>query len=280
MVGTRYSKLIGGVVNYGGSALVLAVLAFPLYVVLLTSVQHLVDIRTRDISWIPSYVTLEHYMTVLSPGHIVPIGEAMRNSLITSLGAASLSVLLASLAAFGLTRLRVRGRDVIIYGLASIYLFPAILFVIPLFVIVTRLGMVDTYISLIIPYAAFVMPFLILILRGFFNSLPEDIEYAALIDGCSFLGVLGRIVAPLALPGLAASFIFAFILSWIEFLTPLIFTSELSILTVALGLYRGTVDIQVGHLAAAAMLTILPVALLTFIFQRWIVEGLTAGAER
>lgn len=273
----KSSKIAG---KYFAALFVFVVMLFPIYAVFLTSVQYGVDIRSQNVSLIPRYITLEHYKKVLEPGHIVPIREAMLNSLVVSLSSAFLCLGLASMAAYALVRLRFRGKNIILFGLTSIYLFPTILFVIPLFVLVVKLGLTDTYLSLIIPYSAFVLPFMIWVLKSFFEKIPPDLEAAALVDGCTIPQVIIRIVLPLSIPGLVAGFLFGFILAWIEFLTPLIFTSDLKILTVALGLYRGTVDIKIGQQAAAAFLTMLPVIILTLLFQRFITKGLLAGAEK
>ncbi len=267
--------------KYVAALLVFVVMFLPLYNLLLTSVQNQADIRSRDLNLIPSYVTWIHYQEVFSPGHIVPLREAIVNSFVLSSTASLLCMILASLAAYALVRLRFPGKNIFLFGLSSIYLFPGILFIIPLFIFVVKCGLTDTFISLIIPYSAFILPFMIWVLRSFFAKIPEDLESAALIDGCNIRQLIFRVVLPLSIPGLIATFIFGFILSWVEFLTPLVFTSSrFPILMVSLGLYRGTIDINIGQQAAAAVIAILPVALLTILFQRFIIGGLLAGAEK
>jgi len=267
--------------KYAAAILVFVVMFFPIYNLVLTSVQHEADVRSRDLMLIPKYVTWTHFREIFRSGHIVPIREAVRNSFILSSASSLLCMVLASMAAYALVRLRFRGKSIFLFGLSSIYLFPGILFVIPLFIYVVKLGLTDTFISLIIPYSAFILPFMIWVLRSFFSKIPEDLESAALMDGCNIRQLIFRVVLPLSIPGLVATFIFGFILSWIEFLTPLVFTSSrFPILMVSLGLYRGTVDIKIGQQAAAAVVAMLPVALLTIIFQRFIIGGLMAGSEK
>jgi multiple sugar transport system permease protein len=272
---SRLRILLRYLLAYG----MVALLAFPLYAVILTSFQHEIEIRTRNVRLLPRQVTLDHYREVLKPGHIVPIKVATVNSLIVS-GLTGLTVVsLGSLAAYALARFQVRAEPWILYGLTSVYTAPTVLFVIPLFVLATRLGVTDTYLVLVVLYSAFTLPFTIWVLKGFFERIPRELDEAARLDGCSILQALVRVVLPLAAPGLVAAFIFVFVLAWIEFLTPLLFARELRILTVALGLYRGTADILLGQQAAAAMLATVPVALLLIIFQRQIVEILTSGVE-
>lgn len=271
---------LGTIGIYCGAFVVLIVMAFPLYGIVLTSVQLEPDIRSRDVSFIPQYIDIRHYEAVLSPGHIVPVREAMTNSLIVAVAAAVLAVVIGLPATYAMVRLRLPARRWIMAGLVSVYVFPTLLFIIPLYIQIVRFRLFDTHIGLIIPYVAFMLPFVIWILAAFLKSIPIEIEEAAWLDGANQFQVLWRIVTPLMRPGIVVGLLMGFILAWIEFLTPLLFTSDLKILTVALGLYRATFDIQIGQLAAAAVITALPVILITAIFQRQITDVLMAGADR
>jgi len=274
----RVRKRLWSLGVYLLAAIVVLILIFPLYNVVLMSVQYEVDIRSRNMTLIPRYITLEHYQEVLRPGHIVPIRAAMQNSFIISALTGLFCTSIGAMAGYALARLRFRAKKAILYGLSSIYLFPGLLFVIPLFTIAVKLGLTDTVIGLLIPYSAFILPFTLWFLKSYFEKLPFEIEEAAIVDGAGLGQLFFRVIFPLSIPGLVTAFVFGFILSWIEFLTPLVFTTgRMPILTVALGLYRSTVDIKVGQLAAAAVLALLPVVLLTLVCQRWIVSGLLAG---
>jgi multiple sugar transport system permease protein len=276
----RTSGIIQRLFLYLAALVVLVFIALPLYGLVLTSIQQERDIRSRDTSFIPRYVETGHYQEVLSPGHIVPIREAMFNSFLVSGLTAVIAVGLALPATYALYRLPLPGRPYILAGLVSIYIFPLVLFVLPLYVRAAQFGLIDTFVGLVIPYVAFVLPFLIWILGAFLKSVPIEVEEAAMIDGATRLQVLLRIVLPLMRPGIGAGLLMGFILSWVEFLTPLLFTRELTILTVTLGLYRSTYEIEIGQLAAAAVLTALPVVLLTLAFQRVITQVIMAGANR
>ena len=276
----KQGRLIERVAVYVGAVLVFLVMAFPLYGVVLTSLQREVDVRSTNVKFFPTYVTLEHFAEVLRPGHIVPIREAMTNSIVISALTAVVTVMLALPATYALTRLRLPGRRFIIAALVAVYLFPTLLFVLPIYIQAVQWGLTDTFQGLLVPYVAFSLPFTIWILRGFLESLPVEIEEAAQLDGCNQLQLFTQIVVPLMRPGLVAGLLMVFILAWVEFLTPLLFTSDLKILPVSLGLYRSTYDIKIGQLAAAAVLTALPVLALTALFQRMITEVITAGAHR
>lgn len=266
--------------TYAGALLVVIVMGFPLYGIVLTSIQEEDDIRSRDVQFVPEYVFTEHYQRVLSPDSGVPVTRSMRDSLIVSLGTAAAVVALALPAAYGLTRFRPPGSRLINGVLASVYIFPTLLFVIPIFLVWSRLGLYDTFPGLIIPYTAFILPFAVFMLGAFVRAVPVEVEEAARLDGANQRQILLRVVLPLLRPGIFACLLLGFILSWIEFLTPLLFTSELTMLTVALGLFRSTIDIQIGQLAAAAVITALPVILTTVLFQSQIRQITTAGVEQ
>jgi len=232
------------------------------------------------LSFIPQTIYLDHFRALLVEGHIVPLREGLLNSTLVSSLTAVFCLIVGLPAAYALSRLRVPGRNGILAALVSVYFLPTTIFLIPMFVILVRWGIDDTVFSLVLAYGGFVLPFVIWILKTFIDRLPREVEEAAELDGCSHRLVMLRIVFPMARSGVLAAFIFAFILSWVEFLTPLIFTSNLKMTTVALGMFRSTIDIQVGQQAAAAVLTLLPVTLLMMVFQRLITQVLMAGADR
>jgi ABC-type glycerol-3-phosphate transport system permease component len=277
MIGNSF---INKLIIYLTSGLVAFFVLIPLYVVTLTSLQLERDIRSPEINIIPQYLDFRHYLAVFQPDHIVPVLPAMRNSLIVSLLAALIAVLIATPAAYALNRMHFPKSKLILGVLISVYILPTLLFIIPLYIAWVQLGLFDSYIGLLIPYVAFLLPFTVWILGSFMKSIPIEIEEAAKVDGASTSQVLRKIMIPLLRPGLFACLLFGFILSWVEFATPLIFTSDIKMITVSLGLYRSTVDIQIGQLAAAAVITTLPVLLITIIFQKQIQEVILAGANR
>jgi multiple sugar transport system permease protein len=159
---------------------------------------------------------------------------------------------------------------------------PTVAIIIPLFIWFKQFQLIDTYFALLIAYNAFAIPFSTWMLRGFFASIPRELEEAALIDGAGEFGAFWRVVLPLALPGLLATGIFAFILSWHEFLFAVTFTSkaELRTLTVGIAAMRGKDVIDWGLLNSGVVITTIPVALLFGVVQRYLVQGLTAGAVK
>ncbi|MDE0111006.1 MAG: carbohydrate ABC transporter permease, partial [Albidovulum sp.] len=199
---------------YCSAAIVLFVMAFPLFGLLLTSLQPEAVIRSRDVQFVPETLHLEHFAEVLAPGHIAQVREAMLNSFIVSILTAIVCLVISLPAAYAISRLRLPGRLVLLGAMISVYFLPTTLFLIPMFVLFVSWGIDDSFLSLIIPYSGFILPFEIWILKAFIDKLPSDIEDAARVDGCSDLQVMMRVVLPLVRPGLLAGFIFAFILSW------------------------------------------------------------------
>lgn len=258
----------------------LIVMAFPLYGIILTSTQTERDIRSADVAFVPTYITTEHYTRIFSVSSGVPVAESMVNSLVVAITTAVVTVAIAVPAAYALNRMRVPGRRLILGGFAAVYVLPTLLFVMPLFITVVQLGLYDTYVGLVLPYVAFTLPFMVWIMGSFVRAIPISVEEMALIDGAGLPQLIFRIVLPLLRPGIFAGLLLGFVLAWVEFLTPLLFTSNLSMLTVTLGLFRSTMDIEIGQLAAATVMTALPVILITAFFQRNITEVITAGVER
>jgi multiple sugar transport system permease protein len=267
--------------TYIGAFLVSAIFLFPLFSLIRASLMTRVDIYSRPFQFLPlSSITLQNYVTVLEPGHQVPVGPAIVNTFIVSISTAILNVLLASMAAYAFCRLTFRFKNTILSSLMSIYLFPGMIFLIPMFILMRTFNLWDTYFSLIIPYTAWNLPFMILLCKSYFESVPIDIEEAALVDGCSRLQVLGYIVIPTMAPTLLAVGATAFILSWCEFYTPLILTSHLKVVSTVMGMYSTSFETEISQMAAAAVLSILPVVILTLLLQKQIVGGITAGAVK
>ena len=276
----RKNMLLKKFFIYVFAFIVFLIMFFPLYGLILTSIQPENIIRSRNLSFFPKEIIFSHFAEVLKPDHISNLYVGMKNSLIISILTSFLCLILGFPAAYSLSRLNLPAKNIILGSLISIYFLPTILFVIPLFVILVSYQLDDTILSLAVPYTAFILPFVIWILKSFIDKLPIEVEEAAKIDGCSTFQILFYIIFPLLRPGIIAAFIFAFILSWVEFLTPLIFTNNLKISTVALGLFRSTIDIKIGQQAAAAIITLIPVTILMIFFQQYITKVVLTGSNK
>jgi multiple sugar transport system permease protein len=217
--------------------------------------------------------TLANYRQVLADNTFV---QYTLNSTIVAAGSTGLGLLLGIPAAYALARYRRTGIGVV---LLLARMAPGIAFLIPLFVMFLQLHLVGSFVSLIASHLIFTLPLTVWMMVGFIEAVPVEIEKAALIDGCSLVGVLLRIVVPLTVQGIAATGILAFIASWNNFLFALVLANESTkTLPVAVLGYIGYNSIQWGTLMAAATFITLPVLVLAFCVQRYIVRGLVAGA--
>ncbi len=261
--------------------LVLAVCLFPLLWQLRTSVTPERQLYAVPIEWWPSVGGLadaaDHYRRVFAAR---PFHRNLANSAAIAAWTTANCVAIGALAAFVLGRLRVRGAGLWLALVLAVALFPPVITLSPLYLVFQRLGLLNTYPALVIPYTTFALPLTLWILTAFFRQIPRDLEEAALVDGCSPLGALVRVVAPLAAPGLVTAALLAFIYSWNELLFALAFTFDdrARPVTAALALFPGERETPWGEIAAASVVVTLPLVALVVVAQRRIVAGLTAGA--
>ena len=207
----------------------------------------------------------------------------MVNSLLAAGGTTIVTVIIASLAAYAISRLEMRGRHVILGGTLATQMVPGIVLVIPVFIIMRQLRLTDTILALVLLYTTFLLPYAIWLLQNFFNHVPKSLESAARMDGCSRIGTLFRIILPVSAPGIAATAIFVFISSWNEFLFALVITSQnATTVTIRLAQIQSTIfgGTDFATVGTAAVLMVLPVLAIVVIFNRYIAYGLTEGAVR
>ena len=266
--------------RWGTIALALLVLAtaFPFYWAIVSSLTPEARLFERP-SLVPTALVLDHYRALFTERNFwVPI----RNSLIVAGATTAICVTVGGLCAYALARLRFRGKAALLGLILAVSVFPQISVVSPLYLLLRRFHLINTYPGLILPYLTFAMPLTVWLLVGFFRQLPAELEEAAMVDGASRLRALREVILPLALPGLAATAILTFVYSWNEFLFALSFTlgPERQTVPVAIALFRGQYQVPWGQILAAAIVATAPVAVLVLLFQRRIVQGLTAGAVK
>jgi multiple sugar transport system permease protein len=243
----------------------------------------------QDFTILPKTVYLGHYQTLLfgetAAGGMkasARFGAWLRNSAVVSVIVTSLSIVLGSFAAYAITRLRFNGRGILARGLIFTYLVPGSLLFIPLFRVVAGLDLVDTLAALILVYPSFTLPFCTWMLCSYFRSIPVELEEAALIDGCSRLGVLFRITIPLSAPAIAVVALFSFTQSWNEFLYALVFTNSIATRTVTVGLTQmlGEDVFYWGQMMGGAIIAALPPVIFYTLAQRLVIRGLVGGAVK
>jgi multiple sugar transport system permease protein len=227
----------------------------------------------------PKEPTLDAYIQILIWGNF-PIW--FLNSTIISLGTALFSTAIGSFAGYGFSRFGFRGRATLIGLILASQMLPGVLLVGPYFKMLSTVGLYNTYPGLILAFTAITLPFSTWMLKGFIDSVPEELDDAALIDGCTPLGAYLKVIVPLIAPGMVATVIFAFLLAWGDLLWVLVLTSGEKMTTVTLGLTRLVTQFRIiwPQLMAGSMVGALPPLVLYLLLQSYLVEGLTAGAVK
>jgi multiple sugar transport system permease protein len=252
---------------------------FPFYWVVVTSFKTELQIQQFSSIYWPKPWTSYQYSTLLQD---TPFLAWFRNTAFVATTATTISVILASLAAYALARLKFLGAGLLTTLLLVTYLLPAPLLFIPLYRILTEMGIINTHAALILTYPTFLMPFATWVMMGYFRSIPRELEEAALLDGSSRLGAFWRVALPLAAPGLLSVTLFAFTNAWNEFLFAFVFirSDNLKTLPVGLQLLVFGDTYPWGQIMAAALLMTIPVVAIYIIAQRFLVEGLTSGSVK
>ncbi|MDQ6896027.1 MAG: carbohydrate ABC transporter permease [Actinomycetota bacterium] len=255
----------------------------PLYAMVTSSLKPLSDVQ-GNFTWWPSHLTLDPFIDMWST---VPLARYFVNSLIICSGATVASVVLAIVAAFAVSRFSFRGRTVFTTTVLSTQMFPGILFLLPLFLIfvnintATGIQLVGSQVGLIITYLTFSLPFSVWMLVGYFDSIPRELDEAAMVDGCGPLGALWRVVLPAARPGVIAVAIYSFMTSWGEVLFASVMTTdENRTLAVGLRQYSTQTNIYWNQIMAASLVVSIPVVIGFLLVQRHFVAGVTAGAVK
>ena len=249
---------------------------FPAVWILLTSLKTEAELVSKPITWWPRDPTLANYVQAFADQ---PLLRYLGNSLAVAVLSTILSLVVASLAAYAIARLNLRHRQLILTCIVASSMFPLVTLLVPIFQTMRSLGLLNTYTALVLPYTVLNLPVCTLVLVSFFQSIPRDLENAAMIDGCTRLGALVRVVLPLAAPGVFTAGILAFVNAWDEFLLALSLNASASMRTLPVGitLYQGEFSFPWPIISAALIVAIVPVAVLIALFQERVVGGLTQG---
>jgi len=270
---------------YAAAVLVALVILAPPAWLFISSISSQSELLSVPVHWIPQEPTWERYIQIIqatgSDSAAVFRGSLI-NSLIVAVAVTVICVVIGSLAAYSFARMQFAGHGNLLYVLFISYTLPPIMLLVPLYSIMGDLGLTDSLSGLILVYSALIMPFAVWIMRGYFQTIPRELEDAAMTDGCTRLGSLIRIVLPLSVPGLVATSLFCFLLSWEEFLIALIFTSspEAKTIPVAIAEFTGRHAIDFGMMAAGGIIAAIPPVLIALVFQRYLVSGLSSGAVK
>jgi len=258
--------------------LILLMLSFPFLWLLSTSFKFKVDMLTSVPQWIPKNPTLNNYIHILFETNVPTY---FKNSLIVAVGTSLLAVIITCLAAYVLSRYEFKAKPIYILFILTSQMFPAALFLAPMFIVLKTYHLINSLQGLIIAYSTFVMPFTTWLLKGYFDTIPFELEEAALTEGANRFQTLTLIVLPLAAPGLATTVLFAFLHAWQEFLFAFTYIQSDNLRTLPPGVgqtFAFSLGAEYGNMMVMSLIMTIPVVILFVFLQRYMVEGLTAGA--
>lgn len=252
---------------------------FPFYWMLKTALDTRENIFVYPPKFIPEHPSLQAFRDLFEQK---PMLQWIRNSLLVSLSVMAISMICSTLSAYSLSRYRNRINNSIGFLVLVTQMLPGTLFILPVFTVFTNMGIINTFGGAIIAFTTFSLPICIWMLKGYFDSIPIELEQAAEIDGCSKLGALFRVVIPLSLPGYVSTAIFSFIVSWNEYLFAFILMTTRSNWLLANGLasFIGEFTVPWNLVMAGAFVYTVPAVLLFMFLQKYLVQGLTAGAVK
>jgi len=276
----RVSRVLGNIGRFIILAVFLLLVVLPMYWMIITSLKTNPEIiNAHRLTYWPEQFTLANYVALFS---LFDYADLVKNSIIVSVSSALCVTFLSILGGYSFARYKFSGKESMLIFFMVTQMIPGILVIVPLYIILSRLGIINTRLGLFIFYLIVNLPFCVITMRSFFERIPYTLEEAAWVDGCTRLQSLWRIILPAMFPGIVAVFIFAFIGAWNELIagTILINTPDLWTIPVGLKTLIGKYNVQWGVLMAGAFLALLPTAVMFGIMQKFVVEGLTAGAVK
>lgn len=264
---------------YIGLAVACVFALLPLLWGVSTSLKPESSVLTLPVRWIPESLTLENYQKVVFESGLP---RNLLNSVLVSGTTVVLTLLIAIPAAYSAARFSFRGKSTVLFYILMTSMIPGIAILVPLYYLAVKVGIYDTYAVMVIIYVAWQVPTIVWILKGFFESLPAEIEESGRVDGCTAAGAFVRLILPLAKPGLGAAAVICFVYVWNDYLIASTFVSTDRLRLVSVGLYRYLTQYGVvwGQLMAAVVVTLVPMLVLFIAFERRLVSGLSAGASK
>lgn len=274
---TGWRRYINGI-NISAFFVVLFV-GLPLYWLIASSFKTPANLGDSPPQYFPNPISTGNYTDAFKNNDF---GQYFINSLIVTLFATALVLVLGTMAGYALGRMPMRGKFTLMVTLLIISVFPAIAVIAPLYLVLRNLDWLNSYQGLIIPYTAFNLPFAIWILRNYMLGIPKEMEETGRIDGAGPFRTLWTIILPMALPGIFTAGIFCFTACWTEFLMALTFNSSNSFRTIPVGIaeFGGNFQVPYGTIFAASVVAVVPIGILVFIFRKFVISGLTSGAVK
>ena len=276
----KTKNAIGTTIRVLGLVFFFLLVVLPIYWIVITSFKTSGEILDlNNITFFPKDFTLENYTGLFEQFHY---GVLLKNSLLVSVASALVVTVFSMLGGYSLARYKFRGKQTVVLFFLITQMIPGILVIIPLYIIFSKLGMINTHIGLFIYYVTVNLPFCVITMRSFFERIPITLEEAAKVDGCTKMQSLFKIVFPIMFPGIVSVFVFGFIGAWNELIAGSIFISTPEMWTIPVGLKTliGKYNVEWGLLMAGGVMALIPTALMFAVMQKFIVEGMTAGAVK
>lgn len=273
-------KIIIKIINTVITAIIIGLMIAPFFIMISVSLKSYQEVTKWPPNWIPEVLRWDNFSAVWNgDGNIK---RAFINSLIVSFSTMILCTLLGTFAAYGVSRFRFKGKKIFLFLILITQMFSAVILIAPMYKIITELGLLNTYLSLIIPNTAFALPMTVWLLYGYIEGISENLEEAAMIDGCTRLQAVTRILMPLLAPGIITSGLFAFITSWNDLLFAQTFITkpEMRTLSVALTSYKSMFQTYWHKMMAASLFSVIPVFILFLLIQKYLVKGLASGGVK
>ncbi len=259
------------------SIIIFVIVFSPIFWMILCSLRNNIEVFTFPPKLIPKKFTGNAYKSIFSDSEFL---QSILNAFIVCSSNTLFSLFLSTLAAYGFTRFRIRGKQVIQQYILTTQMLPIILLALPYFIILTKTNLYDTRLGLTIAYTSFTLPFCSLTMIGFFHNIPRELDEAAMIDGCSRLCAFRKVILPISKPGLVSTGVFSFLYAWNEYLMAVVLTSSGNsrMITVVIGSKIGQYSVVWNELMAIAVVASLPIIIIYYFLQRYFQKGIAAGA--
>jgi ABC-type glycerol-3-phosphate transport system permease component len=228
---------------------------------------------------LPDAPTLDNYLFVLTNPNLV---TSLLNSLLVSIGGTGLSVAVSALGAYAFARFEFKGKNLLMSIILGLFMIPVVINIIPLYIMLANVGLLNSLLALVLTFQILIIPLNIFLLKNYFETIPKELEEAALIDGCSKLSALWHIIVPMSIPGFLIAAILSFRFSWNEFVLPIVLSNKPDVMVFQVALYQfiSLYRIDWGYLTAGINIALIPVVVLMLISQKRMIRGLTLGAVR
>lgn len=273
-------KVIIKIINTLITATIIGLMIAPLFIMISVSLKSYEEVTKWPPNWIPEVLKWGNFSEVWSgDGNIK---RAFMNSFIVSFSTMILCTLLGTFAAYGVSRFKFKGKKMFMLFVLITQMFSPVILIAPMYKIITELGLLNTYLSLIIPNTAFALPMTVWLLYGYIEGISENLEEAAMIDGCTRIQAVTKILMPLLAPGIITAGLFAFITSWNDLLFSQTFITktEMRTLSVALTSYKSIFQTYWHKMMAGSLFSVMPVFILFLLIQKYIVKGLASGGVK